>query len=84
MNIRLTPLNIISSVLLVAGAYSIISHNSSKLHVLETVPILIIVLVCFSADLLFRTYLKTTKRVWIVELLFIIFAVLTIILIKQF
>ncbi len=83
MRFRLTPLNIISAALLVIAVYLIIYRDTSGWRLLGSIPVLLIMFICFAADILFRTYLKNTKRVWIVELVFIIFAILTIMVVKQ-
>ncbi len=82
MKIRLTPLNIVSAILLARVGYLlIIEHNEWQL--LVEIPLLVLtIIVNFIADLIFRRFLSDIKRIWIIELLFIIFAATLIILFK--
>lgn len=83
MKVRFTPLNLVVSALLVSVAYLIIFKDESGFRILGTIPLLALVIVCFISDLLFRKYLKDLKRIWIVELVFIIFAATILILIQK-
>ncbi|WP_026899104.1 hypothetical protein [Daejeonella oryzae] len=81
MNIRFTPLNVISALLLVGGIYFMFFDASAGFELYGIISLLFMVLICFVADLVFRRLLSDTKRIWLFELLFIIFvaALITII-----
>ena len=82
MNLRLTPLNIISSVLLVSIAYLLIFPDENGWRQLGTIPLLVMFVISFISDLIFRRLLQDIKRIWLIEILFIIFVVILIILIQ--
>ena len=82
--IRVTPLNMVLAAMLVyilyarTGLFGQIAENRQLVSVWGG---LAIALLFFIADLIFRHYIKSTKRIWIVQLIFIIFvAVLTVII----
>lgn len=84
MKLRLTPLNILTSALLVAMGYLIISQDKEGWRILGSIPLLILAVLSFITDLFFRKYLNDLKRIWIIEIVFIIFATVLVILIQQF
>lgn len=67
--IRLTPLNLISSAVLCWIIWNnVIEQQVNYRSVFLGLLLLVLMIV---ADMLFRFFLKTLKRVWIIELLFI-------------
>lgn len=80
MKLRLTPLNIVVSVLLVAFAYQLLSSEKNNIQPLYFI---LMALTCFIADMIFRRTVTQLKRIWIIELLFIIFAAVIFVLIKR-
>lgn len=83
MILRLTPLNIISSVLLVSIAYLLIFPDENGWRQLGTIPLMILFLLSFISDLIFRRLIQDLKRIWLFELLFIIFVAVLIMLIRN-
>lgn len=83
MRVRLTPLNILMAVLVTAVGYYIIFPDEEGWRLLGAVTVFMLAVMCFLSDLLFRFLLKDLKRIWIVEVCFIIFAVVLIIIIKR-
>lgn len=81
---RLTPLNIISASLLVISACLLINAESGGWRLLGTIPILVLVVLSFISDLVFRNLLPDIKRIWLFELVFIIFVAALIVLIRTF
>lgn len=81
---RLTPLNIISAALLVISACLLINDDLGGWRLLGTIPILVLVVLSFISDLFFRNLLSDIKRIWLFELVFIIFVAVLIILIRTF
>ena len=88
MKLRLTPLNIVSVALLVSTFYYyyIIEHNSYTrqgewdillMGIYGTLAIISII-----ADLVFRRLLTDIKRIWVIEVLFIILVVILLTLIN--
>ena len=80
---RLTPLNIVSALLLTSVAYLQINADSSGWRLLGSVPLLVLAILSFISDLLFRRFLVNLKRIWIIEGVFIIFVLLLIIIIQK-
>lgn len=83
MKLRLTPLNILSAGLLTAIVYLFIFRDESGWRVLGAVSLALMLASSVVTDLIFRYFLKELKRIWIVELLFLIFAAVLIILIQK-
>lgn len=83
MKLRLTPLNIISSVLIVSVAYLFIFANGDSWRQLDTVLLIILFVLSFISDLIFRRLIPDFKRIWLFELLFIIFVAVLIVLIRS-
>ncbi len=84
MKIRLTPLNIASAALLVALIYPLIYNPAPVGKSANTVLLLCLVLLCAVSDILFRGFLRDLKRIWIIEILFIIFAAILLLIIHRF
>lgn len=81
---RLTPLNIISASLLVISACLLINADLGGWRLLGTIPILVLIVLSFISDLFFRNLLSDIKRIWLFELVFIIFVAVLIVLIRTF
>ncbi len=82
MTLRFTPLNIISSVLLVSIAYLLIYPDENGWRQLGSIPLVILFVLSFISDLIFRRLIQDLKRIWLFELLFIIFVATLIALIR--
>ena len=82
MNLRLTPLNIVTSVLLISIVYLFIFADENGWRYLGAVPLVIMLIISFISDLLFRRLIIDLKRIWLFELLFLIFVVILILMIK--
>ncbi len=83
MNTRLTPLNILVSALLVAIGYLLVDKNTGGWKPLNFIELVVLVLVCFISDLLFRRFVIDLKRIWIIELAFIIFAAVVMLTVRR-
>ncbi len=83
MTLRLTPLNIISSVLLVSIGYLLIYQDETGWRQLGSIPLIILFILSFISDLIFRRLIQDLKRIWLFELLFIIFVAVLIVLIRS-
>lgn len=79
MKIRITPLNILVSASLVAVIYLLLFKDAEGWRFLGTIPLITLALVCFITDVIFRNFLTDLKRIWIVEVVFIIFATVLLI-----
>lgn len=76
-----SPLNIVTAFFLVSSGYLLAFPDEAGWRRLGAIPLLVLAVLAFIVDVLFKTYIKDIKRIWIVELAFIIFAaVLTILL----
>ena len=74
MKLRLTPLNIISSILLVSIAYLFVFPDEAGFRKLGSIPLIIMFVFCFFIDLIFRRLIPDLKRIWMFEVLFVILA----------
>ena len=84
MNLRLTPLNIVSSLLLVSTAYLLIYPDMEANHAYPgSLALLLMFVLCFVSDIVFRRLIRDIKRIWLFELLFIIFVSFLILLIRS-
>lgn len=82
MTSRITPLNLSSAVLLVILAYTIFGgeSNSYDASVWMLAGVLLLSVV---SDILFRGLLKSLKRIWAIELLFISLVVVLMLIMKR-
>ena len=78
MRTRVTPLNIASAVLLVMAALPLLGISKTFAPTASFYYYMLLVVLCVISDLLFRSLLKNLKRIWIVELSFIIFVAIVI------
>jgi lysylphosphatidylglycerol synthetase-like protein (DUF2156 family) len=81
--VRLTPLNILTSIILVSAVYLLFNQDTEGWRVLGTVSLFALAALSFITDLIFRKFLKDLKRIWIIEVVFIIFAAVVMILIQK-
>jgi len=81
MSLRLTPLNIISSVSLVSIAYLLIFPDK-ELFRPGFIPLAAMLVMSLISDLVFRRLIIDLKRIWLIELLFIIFVIVLVLLIR--
>jgi hypothetical protein len=82
MNLRLTPLNIVSSLILVSIGYLVIFPDENGWRYLGAIPLLGMLLICFISDLIFRRVIIDLKRIWFFEVLFLIFVTILIVVIR--
>ncbi|MEO8795285.1 MAG: hypothetical protein ABI390_07435 [Daejeonella sp.] len=82
MRIRFTPLNLVSSALLVSGFYFLIFGLPAEFKGSSVIFIFLLAIICFVSDLIFRRKISELKRIWFFEILFIIFVALIIALIR--
>ncbi len=83
-SLRLTPLNILSGILLAAIGYLLSFADGTGWRQLGTVPLICLLGLSLISDLLFRFTLNNLKRIWIVECLFLIFVLLILFIIRGF
>lgn len=86
MKFRITPLNIVMAMAIVGFILMIIDHTpreAAAFGLLTKLLLGALVLICFVADLIFRFALKQLKRVWIIELAFIVIACLFFLILKK-
>ena len=83
MNTRLTPLNIVASFLLVSIFYLLFFPDQHGWPYLGAIPLVVMLMISFLSDLLFRRLIIDLKRIWLFEFLFIIFVIVLIVLIKN-
>jgi hypothetical protein len=85
--LKLTPLNIVTSIGLVAGVLLIFGPEAPLPaqkginHIIVLLSFLTAV-IAFISDLIFRKFIQEVKRLWVVESALIIFTVVLIILLR--
>jgi len=79
---RLTPLNIVSAVLILLAALPFLRSSALAGTPVGFYYYILLVVLCVISDLLFRGLLRNLKRIWIVELSFIIFVAVLMVLFK--
>ncbi len=84
MKLRLTPLNLVSSFVLVSIGYQLFFPDENKFRELDSIRLIILLILSFIADQVFRRYIPQLKRIWLIEVLFLIFVAVLMILIKLY
>lgn len=84
MKLRLTPLNIVSSLLLVSIVYLILFPDENGFRHLGSIPLIILLILSFITDQVFRRFISELKRIWLIEILFLIFVAVLMVLIKLY
>ena len=79
---RLTPLNIVSAVLILLATLPLMKGAGRSETPVGFYYYILLVALCVISDLLFRGLLRNLKRIWIVELSFIIFVAILLVLFK--
>jgi hypothetical protein len=88
MKVKITPLNIATAFLLFMavyiGIYGIKIGNSKTLHFGGTICAVFVLfaLVVFVIDMMLRNFFPDTKRLWMIELSFIVLTLVIYILVK--
>lgn len=82
MNLRLTPLNIISSIALVGIGYILVFPAAKESYQPGIAPLVVLLVTSLISDLIFRRLVVVLKRIWLIELLFIIFVIVLVLLIR--
>lgn len=88
MKLRVTPLNIVGAIslsLLVVGLFSEKSTAPRQINLSGFYLLILgcLVAVTFVTDLIFRFTLKDIKRIWMVELLFIVIAAILMLILQK-
>lgn len=88
MNFRITPLNIIGAVGLGLAAFNILTPKDNAPRHIDMSGFYLLILGClilvtFITDMIFRFTLKDLKRIWIVELVFIVFAAILMLILQK-
>jgi hypothetical protein len=84
MKLRLTPLNIVTSLLIVSTIFLPLSQDGNLFRKIGGIPFIILVILSFITDQVFRRFIPELKRIWLIELLFLIFVAVLMILIKLY
>lgn len=88
MKVKLTPLNMVSSASLVLAIWLLIKETppgyNSHINVtgLLTGFCLLITVIAFISDLIFRKFIPSLKKLWIIEGVLIVFIVILIFIIQ--
>ncbi|HXH99066.1 MAG TPA: hypothetical protein VNI52_02270 [Sphingobacteriaceae bacterium] len=83
MKIRVTPLSILLAVLFTATAYYLLFPAKNNGSSSGGIFLFLFCVICFFTDMIFRYFIKDLKRIWIVEVCFIIFACVLTFVIKR-
>ncbi len=85
MKLRLTPLNIIIACCIAYAGYLVI-YPDKKLFGFATLSVIVMIvlaIIFFITDLIFRNFIKKTSTLWMVELAFIALTTAIMLLINQ-
>jgi hypothetical protein len=88
LKVKLTPLNIVSAMGLVAGVWFLADKNETQRpgHIDMTGWVIgfcfLIFMVAFVSDLIFRKFIPELKKIWIVEGVLIIFTIILMFILK--
>lgn len=88
MKLRVTPLNIVGAIGLGLVVVSLLSEKSTAPRQINFSGFYLLILGClvvvtFITDLIFRFTLKNIKRIWMIELLFIIIAAILMLILQK-
>lgn len=91
MKLRLTPLNFATAFLIAAAVYiwingaSIAGGPYQQLHLGNTIVwvFFLFAFVVFVIDLMFRNFFPETKKLWMIEIAFIIFVTIIFLLVRK-
>jgi len=88
MKFRVTPLNIVGAIGLGLAVFNIFSEKNNAPHHIDMSGFYFLILACliivtFITDLIFRFSLKDLKRIWIVELVFILIAAILMLILQK-
>lgn len=83
MKLRVTPLNLLSAALLTGIAYLFIFPDQYGWRALGALSLGLMLASTIITDLIFRFFFRELKRIWIVEVVFLIFAAVLIILFQK-
>lgn len=79
-NLRLTPLNIVCALLAVWGVWSVIVDQLGWKRIALGILLIVILII---ADQFFRLFFQRIRRIWLVEMGFVVFTILVIWLIEN-
>ncbi|MGK9124865.1 hypothetical protein M1D52_12105 [Olivibacter sp. SA151] len=79
-NLRLTPLNIVCALLAVWGVWSVIVDQLAWKRIALGILLIVILII---ADQFFRLFFQRIRRIWLVEMGFVVFTILVIWLIEN-
>ena len=88
MKLRVTPLNIVGALAIGLAVYSLFAEKSVAPRQVDISGFYLLLLACgivvtFITDLIFRFTLKDLKRIWLVELLFIVIATILMLILQK-
>ncbi|MDQ0640607.1 cytochrome c oxidase subunit IV [Pedobacter sp. W3I1] len=88
MSLRITPLNIVSAIGLGLVTVSLLSDKATAPRQVNMSGFYLLILGClilvtFITDLVFRFTLKDIKRIWVIELIFIIIAAVLMLILQK-
>lgn len=91
MKLRITPLNFATALLMILATYiwiygaNIAGTQYQQLHLGGTLVwvFFLFAFVIFVTDLMFRNFFPETKKLWIIELSFLVFVAILFLLVKK-
>ncbi|PWS31302.1 hypothetical protein [Pedobacter paludis] len=87
MNLRITPLNIITAIAFAFLVVSIFQTKTAGQHfdmgAFYKLILGCLIVVTFITDLIFRSSFKDLKRIWIVEFVFIVIAAILMLILQK-
>jgi hypothetical protein len=88
MKLRITPLNIVQAITVAAMIYLIFAQNKVGRSEEISIGFYFLILICLMfvtiiTDILFRIILKNTKRIWIIESIFIVITIILMVILQK-
>ncbi|PTQ96737.1 hypothetical protein C8P68_104225 [Mucilaginibacter yixingensis] len=91
MKLRVTPLNLATAVFLFLAVYiwifgaAVVGGPYQQLHLGNAIAwvMLLFAFVVFVLDLMLRNYFQETKKLWLIELSFVVLAAIIFLLVKR-
>ncbi|MBB6239414.1 glucan phosphoethanolaminetransferase (alkaline phosphatase superfamily) [Pedobacter sp. AK013] len=88
MSLRITPLNIVSAAGLGLVVLNLVSDKNTAPRHINLNGFYLLILACliavtFITDMIFRFTLKDIKKIWIVELIFIVIAAVLMLILQK-
>ncbi|PST81750.1 hypothetical protein C7T94_17930 [Pedobacter yulinensis] len=77
---RISPFNVLAAAVVVFAGWSLFSGGGVEFSIWRALLLIVLLFIFFVVDLVFRQRLRSSKRLWIIEITLIILAVIFILI----